>query len=209
MGFNFHFPRHHSSVSLLFSASSSFFLTCLSLPFSARTPFHADVFRSYSWSANICGKKKWLVFPPGQEEFLKDRHGHLPFDITAPDLKNGSLYPRYAQSSPPVEIIQEAGEIVFIPSGWHHQVYNLVRIFRKPQALEPPPPPTPPLWILLLLPTSFGSVHFPSRATERKTSPLSSQALVCTSKILGVRSSDEALNNWWLLRLGCTWFDLP
>ncbi|KAL7975828.1 hypothetical protein Chor_005775 [Crotalus horridus] len=49
----------------------------------------------------------------------------MPFDITAPDLKNNSLYPRYAQSSPPVEIIQEAGEIVFIPSGWHHQVYNL------------------------------------------------------------------------------------
>ncbi|CAI5789204.1 JmjC domain-containing protein [Podarcis lilfordi] len=89
------------------------------------TPFHADVFRSYSWSANICGKKKWLVFPPGQEEFLRDRHGHLPFDITAPDLKKSNLYPRYAQSSPPVEIIQEAGEIVFIPSGWHHQVYNL------------------------------------------------------------------------------------
>ncbi|XP_060638673.2 2-oxoglutarate and iron-dependent oxygenase JMJD4 [Anolis sagrei] len=89
------------------------------------TPFHADVFRSYSWSANICGKKKWLVFPPGQEEFLRDRHGHLPFDITAPDLKKSHLYPRYAQSSPPVEIIQEAGEVVFIPSGWHHQVYNL------------------------------------------------------------------------------------
>ncbi|XP_075779078.1 2-oxoglutarate and iron-dependent oxygenase JMJD4 [Pelodiscus sinensis] len=89
------------------------------------TPFHADVFRSYSWSANICGKKKWLLFPPRQEENLRDRHGHLPFDITTPALQDSRVYPRYAQSCPPIEIIQEAGEIVFIPSGWHHQVYNL------------------------------------------------------------------------------------
>ncbi|KFV86101.1 JmjC domain-containing protein 4 [Struthio camelus australis] len=89
------------------------------------TPFHADVFRSYSWSANICGRKKWLLYPPGQEEYLKDRHGNLPFDVTAPGLQDSNVYPRYTQSQPPVEILQEAGEIVFIPSGWHHQVYNL------------------------------------------------------------------------------------
>ncbi|XP_040405598.1 2-oxoglutarate and iron-dependent oxygenase JMJD4 isoform X2 [Cygnus olor] len=91
----------------------------------SRTPFHADVFRSYSWSANICGRKKWLLYPPGQEDYLKDRHGNLPFDVTAPGLQDKSVYPRYNQSQPPVEIVQEAGEIVFIPSGWHHQVYNL------------------------------------------------------------------------------------
>uniref|UniRef100_U3JEE8 2-oxoglutarate and iron-dependent oxygenase JMJD4 n=1 Tax=Ficedula albicollis TaxID=59894 RepID=U3JEE8_FICAL len=89
------------------------------------TPFHADVFRSYSWSANVCGRKKWLLYPAGQEEFLKDCHGNLPFDVTAPDLGDKRIYPRYSQSQPPLEIIQEAGEIVFIPSGWHHQVYNL------------------------------------------------------------------------------------
>ncbi|NXS85047.1 JMJD4 protein, partial [Erpornis zantholeuca] len=89
------------------------------------TPFHADVFRSYSWSANICGRKKWLLYPAGQEEFLKDCHGNLPFDVTAPDLRDKRIYPRYGRSQPPLEIIQESGEIVFIPSGWHHQVYNL------------------------------------------------------------------------------------
>ncbi|XP_030334644.1 2-oxoglutarate and iron-dependent oxygenase JMJD4 isoform X3 [Strigops habroptila] len=90
------------------------------------TPFHADVFRSYSWSANICGRKKWLLYPAGQEEYLKDRYGNLPFDVTAPGLQDRSVYPHYNQSQPPVEIVQEAGEIVFIPSGWHHQVYNLL-----------------------------------------------------------------------------------
>ncbi|XP_031984911.1 2-oxoglutarate and iron-dependent oxygenase JMJD4 isoform X3 [Corvus moneduloides] len=89
------------------------------------TPFHADVFRSYSWSANVCGRKRWLLYPAGHEEFLKDCHGNLPFDVTAPDLRDKRIYPRYSQSQPPLEIIQESGEIVFVPSGWHHQVYNL------------------------------------------------------------------------------------
>ncbi|KAL4646474.1 jmjC domain-containing protein 4-like [Arapaima gigas] len=89
------------------------------------TPFHADVFHSYSWSANICGRKKWILYPPGQEEFLRDCHGNLAYDVTAPALKDKNLYPRYEEACQPLEIIQEAGEIIFVPSGWHHQVYNL------------------------------------------------------------------------------------
>ncbi|XP_012683293.1 2-oxoglutarate and iron-dependent oxygenase JMJD4 [Clupea harengus] len=89
------------------------------------TPFHADVFRSYSWSANICGRKKWLLYPPGQEEFLRDRHGTLAYDVTAPTLQDKGQYPHIDKACQPLEIIQEAGEIIFVPSGWHHQVYNL------------------------------------------------------------------------------------
>ncbi|CAM4596401.1 unnamed protein product [Leuciscus chuanchicus] len=90
------------------------------------TPFHADVFRSYSWSANICGRKKWLLYPPGQEEFLRDCHGNLAYDVTAPVLQDKGLYAQFEEACQPLEIIQEAGEIIFVPSGWHHQVYNLV-----------------------------------------------------------------------------------
>ncbi|MBN3299281.1 JMJD4 protein, partial [Amia calva] len=89
------------------------------------TPFHADVFRSYSWSANVCGRKKWLLYPPGQEEYLKDCHGNLAFDVTSPVLQDEKLYPQYHKACQPLEVIQEAGEVIFVPSGWHHQVYNL------------------------------------------------------------------------------------
>ncbi|KAM5298801.1 2-oxoglutarate and iron-dependent oxygenase JMJD4 [Ctenodactylus gundi] len=82
------------------------------------SPFHADIFRSFSWSANVCGRKKWLLFRPGQEEALRDSHGNLPYDVT-------SLALSCLQRSPPLEVIQEPGEIVFVPSGWHHQVHNL------------------------------------------------------------------------------------
>jgi len=30
------------------------------------TALHADVLRSFSWSFNVCGRKRWLLFPPGQ-----------------------------------------------------------------------------------------------------------------------------------------------
>ncbi|XP_014390204.1 PREDICTED: jmjC domain-containing protein 4 isoform X5 [Myotis brandtii] len=83
------------------------------------SPFHADIFRSFSWSVNICGRKKWFFFPPGQEEALRDCHGGLPYDVTAPEFLDSHLHPV-------LEVTQEAGEMVFVPSGWHHQVHNLV-----------------------------------------------------------------------------------
>ncbi|XP_059551801.1 2-oxoglutarate and iron-dependent oxygenase JMJD4 isoform X3 [Myotis daubentonii] len=82
------------------------------------SPFHADIFRSFSWSVNICGRKKWFFFPPGQEEALRDCHGGLPYDVTAPEFLDSHLHPV-------LEVTQEAGEMVFVPSGWHHQVHNL------------------------------------------------------------------------------------
>ncbi|XP_016320044.1 jmjC domain-containing protein 4-like [Sinocyclocheilus anshuiensis] len=82
-------------------------------PTGSWTPFHADMFRSYSWSANICGHKKWLLYPPGQEEFLRDCHGNLAYDVTAPVLQDKGLYPQFEEACQPLEIIQEAGEIIF------------------------------------------------------------------------------------------------
>ncbi|XP_035958621.1 2-oxoglutarate and iron-dependent oxygenase JMJD4 isoform X13 [Halichoerus grypus] len=77
------------------------------------------------WSVNICGRKKWFFFPPGQEEALRDCHGALPYDVTSPALLDSRLYPMRKHCSPPLELTQEAGEMVFVPSGWHHQVHNL------------------------------------------------------------------------------------
>ncbi|XP_060523151.1 2-oxoglutarate and iron-dependent oxygenase JMJD4 [Cylas formicarius] len=83
-------------------------------PKNSWTPFHADVFTSYSWSANVCGQKKWLILPPGEENRLKDNFGNLPYDIS-----------NMRDSINCMEVIQNPGEAIFIPSGWYHQVWNL------------------------------------------------------------------------------------
>lgn len=39
------------------------------------TPLHSDVLRSHSWSANVCGRKRWLLLPPQHTHMLYDRTG--------------------------------------------------------------------------------------------------------------------------------------
>ncbi|XP_034190454.1 jumonji domain containing 4 [Osmia lignaria lignaria] len=90
------------------------------------TPLHADVFGSYSWSANIVGRKHWLLFPPGQEDFLRDIHGQLIYDATSDELNDYTKYKAYDKRALKyIDVIQAEGEIMFVPSGWHHQVWNL------------------------------------------------------------------------------------
>ncbi|KAL7294061.1 hypothetical protein TKK_0012099 [Trichogramma kaykai] len=100
------------------------------------TPLHVDVFTSYSWSANIVGKKRWLFFPPDQGTFLKNKNGDLIYDFSAVQLNDNSnnnnndfnncTNEKNIMKTPrSIEIIQESGQIIFVPSGWYHQVWNL------------------------------------------------------------------------------------
>lgn len=49
------------------------------------------------------------------ENKFKDSLGNLMYDVTEEkNYKNNCI-----------EVLQEAGEAIFVPSGWYHQVYNL------------------------------------------------------------------------------------
>ncbi|KAK5645745.1 hypothetical protein RI129_004209 [Pyrocoelia pectoralis] len=78
------------------------------------SPFHVDVMTSYSWSTNVFGQKLWVLFPPGEEEHFYDSLGNLPNDTT--DVKNKGKH---------FEIVQNPGDAMFVPSNWHHQVWNV------------------------------------------------------------------------------------
>ncbi|EFJ51911.1 hypothetical protein VOLCADRAFT_56346 [Volvox carteri f. nagariensis] len=84
------------------------------------TPLHSDVLRSYSWSANVCGRKRWLILHPRYTHLLYDRQ----MLRMAPHLEPG----RTAWETFRVRFLlraQEEGDAVFVPSGWHHCVENL------------------------------------------------------------------------------------
>lgn len=68
--------------------------------------------RSFSWSANITGSKEWLLFRPKQEDELRDKFGHLPFDVTSDEIMEMIEHGRVI---PPVRVIQKTGEIIFVP----------------------------------------------------------------------------------------------
>ncbi|XP_012440382.1 arginine-specific demethylase JMJ20 isoform X2 [Gossypium raimondii] len=87
------------------------------------TPLHADVFRSYSWSANVCGKKKWLFLPPQQFNLLFDRNMKNTVYNIFDDISE-TEFPGFKKAIW-LECIQEQNEIIFVPSGWYHQVHNL------------------------------------------------------------------------------------
>ena len=76
------------------------------------TPLHCDVFGSYSWSANIVGKKKWFFWKPGEEP--RDHRGELLWRVDEEVHDERRL-----------EVEQLEGQVIFVPSGWHHQVTNI------------------------------------------------------------------------------------
>ncbi|WWC63674.1 uncharacterized protein I303_106279 [Kwoniella dejecticola CBS 10117] len=95
------------------TSTSDFRFTYLGPPLTY-TPLHRDVYGSYSWSANVVGRKVWWLFPPDRLDRVKDKNGDLVFDVREIEGEGGAI-----------EILQQEGEIIFVPSGWHHQVVNL------------------------------------------------------------------------------------
>uniref|UniRef100_A0A0E0JJW8 JmjC domain-containing protein n=1 Tax=Oryza punctata TaxID=4537 RepID=A0A0E0JJW8_ORYPU len=87
------------------------------------TPLHADVFRSYSWSANVCGRKLWLFLPPSQSRFVFDRNLQSSVYNINDDVSE-KQFPEF-NNTEWLECTQEQNEIIFVPSGWYHQVHNL------------------------------------------------------------------------------------
>ncbi|XP_075544867.1 jumonji domain containing 4 [Dermacentor variabilis] len=95
------------------------------------TPLHTDVFKSFSWSANICGRKLWYLFPPREGQVNKGKKNKLPCDVNTlleeslRDAAEAPNLPKHGKNAPYLKIIQNPGEIIFVPSNWYHQVHNL------------------------------------------------------------------------------------
>ncbi|KAK2146535.1 hypothetical protein LSH36_601g00011 [Paralvinella palmiformis] len=98
----------------------------------SRSSLHMD---PYNWTATstvIRGRKRWKLYPPGQDEYLyimKDKRSGFPLDCYKynsvvdafdPDMETYPMFDKAAS----IMFEQLPGEILFIPSGWFHQAYN-------------------------------------------------------------------------------------
>ncbi|XP_035704970.1 2-oxoglutarate and iron-dependent oxygenase JMJD4 isoform X1 [Folsomia candida] len=81
------------------------------------TPLHADVYGSFSWSVNIAGQKKWHLYPPGNERRfqMSNRQSHPQYNSENAGIEGQDF----------IEVVQQAGETIFVPSGWFHVVWNV------------------------------------------------------------------------------------
>ena len=80
-------------------------------------PFHAH---RRSLSELLHGRKRWVIFPP-------DLAPLVSFNPSE-NLRNWRSYcPAAGSTAPtqPIEVIQEAGQVVYIPEGWYHATETL------------------------------------------------------------------------------------
>lgn len=75
---------------------------------------HAD-----AWNAVVFGKKRWFIYPPE-----KSPPGGIPLGFTILEWFN-SIYPKLDESNRPLECIQEAGEIFYLPESFYHGTINI------------------------------------------------------------------------------------
>ena len=67
------------------------FRFCYLGPSGTFTPLHRDVYASYSWSANIVGRKEWYFFPPERLMGVTGKDGDMVFDVRELEAEGGGI----------------------------------------------------------------------------------------------------------------------
>ena len=83
-------------------------------PAGSKTGLHSDVLNSFSWSFNVCGTKEWTFFVPT-----------CASDTRRTVISSAVNDKNHVGQFTTVTIRQQAGECIFVPAGWKHQVVNI------------------------------------------------------------------------------------
>jgi histone arginine demethylase JMJD6 len=86
-------------------------------PRGAITPLHLDIWETHAWLAQLAGRKRWILFSPDQRKLLYE----YTVQPQRPDCERFPLF----RASKPVECTIGPGDLIFVPSGWSHEVISL------------------------------------------------------------------------------------
>lgn len=96
-------------------------------PAGTLSPLHFDKLDNFFFQ--VYGRKKWILVPPDQSDhvywpcaaFGKNLLHWSPVDVEHPDFEK---FPRLANARP-MELVVEAGDVLFVPVGWWHAVRSI------------------------------------------------------------------------------------
>mmetsp|Transcript_25326 Transcript_25326/g.36755 ORF Transcript_25326/g.36755 Transcript_25326/m.36755 type:complete len:225 (-) Transcript_25326:155-829(-) len=98
-------------------------------PARSGTGLHIDPLWTNAWVTVLQGLKRWMLFPPctpPEKVGMIQNQPQIPSSIWFRDyydvVTNEKTWPAEWK---PVEVLQKAGETVFVPNGWMHLVLNL------------------------------------------------------------------------------------
>ena len=86
-------------------------------PASTGSQLHIDTSGTHAWLTQIRGEKEWRLFPPDD---LPESYCDAA-DAFAPDIEQ---FPAFTRARC-YKAVLKAGETIFVPYGWRHQVRNL------------------------------------------------------------------------------------
>ncbi len=84
-------PPHSSTPVTRQSTEANDFRFCYLGPAGTFTPLHRDVYASYSWSANIVGRKVWWLFPPDRLDRVRGEDREMVFDVRDVQDEGGGI----------------------------------------------------------------------------------------------------------------------
>ncbi|KAF9906225.1 hypothetical protein EC991_000852 [Linnemannia zychae] len=85
-------------------------------------PWHVDPSGTSAWNTLLSGHKRWALYPPhtippGHDPTSSERKTSVSWYL--------DVYPYLPPESLPLEIVQNPGQTIYVPSGWWHMVINM------------------------------------------------------------------------------------
>jgi len=89
----------------------------------AQTALHVDPLFTAAWNTLVHGRKRWLLFPPDTTRATLFPRGDADEALPA-SVYLQLVYPglRGVQG---IDVVQSAGEAIYVPENWWHAVVNL------------------------------------------------------------------------------------